>query len=71
MCDHGTTLRASDLHNAQEAILNPFNSDFNSDTIPEINKRVSKMRPPLAGRREPAGDRNRQPMVLYVFEHKK
>ena len=28
--DQGTTLRASDLHNARATILNPFNSDTNS-----------------------------------------
>ena len=33
------------------------------------NKLFSQMRAPLAARRKPTGDQNRQPNVLYVFEH--
>ena len=34
------------------------------------NRRVSQIRPPLAVCREPAGNYNRLPDMLYVFEHK-
>ena len=34
------------------------------------NKRVSQMQAPLAACREPAGDQNKPPKALYVYEHK-
>ena len=54
---------------ATEAFAN-YNQIIQSQKGDATNKWVSQMWAPLAAHLEPVGDQNRQPKMLYVFEHK-